>query len=103
MSDLGARILSFVLPVLPGLIIGFFLGRLARKAFGTALLIAGGLVAVMLLVGYFGGDVSVVGDFLKTASSWAGEQLTGIKQYLAAMLPTAAAIGIGFKLGLGRG
>lgn len=102
MNDLGDRLVSFFLPLLPGFLIGYVLGRLAKKAFGTALLLAGGFVALLFVVGHFSGDMSIVGDYFELVSSWAGEKLTGIKQYLAAILPTAAAIGIGFKVGLGR-
>lgn len=102
MEDLLARIMSFVLPLLPGLIAGFLLGRLAKKALGTALLIAGAIAVIVFLLGYFGADVSIVKDWLESGSSWAGEQLSGIKQYLAATLPPLAALGIGFKIGLAR-
>jgi uncharacterized membrane protein (Fun14 family) len=103
MADLGARLVAFILPLLPGFLVGYFLGRLARKAFGTALLLAVGVVAALFLVGHFGGDVSIAADFFSWASSWAGETLSGVKQYLAAIVPTAAAMGLGFKVGLGRG
>jgi hypothetical protein len=103
MPEIVARLLAFIGPLLPGFFVGFFLGRLARKAFGTALSIAAGLVAILFLAGHFGADLSIVSDFLNWASSWAGDTLTGIKQYLAAILPTAAAVGVGFKVGLGRG
>jgi uncharacterized membrane protein (Fun14 family) len=103
MSDVGSQILSFALPLLPGFAAGFFLGRLARKALMTALLIAGGIVVVLFLIGHFGGDISGVTSWLKSTSAWAGEQLEGAKQYLAAILPTAAALAVGFKVGLGRG
>jgi len=103
MPEFGARLLAFIVPLLPGFLVGYLLGRLARKAFGTALLIAAGIVAALFLIGHFGGDVSMAGDFFRWASSWAGETLTGIGEYLAAIVPTAAAMGVGFKVGLGRG
>ncbi len=103
MSDIGSQILAFVLPLLPGFLAGYLLGRFARKALTTALLIAGGIVFVLFLIGHFGGDVSGVRAWLESASAWAGEQLDGARQYLAAILPTAAAIAVGFKFGLGRG
>lgn len=102
MSDLGARLLSFILPLLPGLVIGFAIGRLARKALSTALLIGGAVALVLFLVGHFGGDTAAVKSWLEEASAWAGEKLTGVGQYLAAIVPTIAALGIGFKIGLGR-
>ena len=103
MPDIVSQILAFVLPLLPGFLAGFLLGRFARKALTTALLIAGGVVLVLFLVGHFGGDVSGIRVWLESTSAWAGEKLEGTRQYLAAVLPTAAAIAVGFKLGLGRG
>lgn len=103
MEDIFARATAFVVPLLPGFIAGFLLGRFARKALGTALFIAAGVVLVALAVGYFAGDVSLVGDWLQTGSSWAGETLSGFTQTVAALLPPIAALGIGFKVGLGRG
>jgi uncharacterized membrane protein (Fun14 family) len=103
MEDIGARIVAFILPLLPGFIAGYFLGRFAREALGTALLIAAGVAAAALAVAYFAGDVSLVADWLRTGSSWAGEKLSGFGQYVAALLPPIAALGIGFKIGLGRG
>lgn len=102
MAEFGSRVVAFIWPLLPGFLVGFLLGRLARKAFGTALLIAAGFVGILFLVGHFGGDMSIVRDYFELASSWAGEKLTGMKQYLAAIVPTAAALGIGFKIGLSR-
>ncbi len=102
MSDIGARLVSFILPLLPGLAIGFVLGRFARKALSTAIMVAAGIALVLFLVGHFGGDTSIVKSWLEEASVWAGEQLTGFGEYLAAIVPTVAALGIGFKLGLGR-
>lgn len=101
-SDTAARALSLLLPLLPGLVAGYLLGRMARKALSTALMLAVFAVAVLFLVGHFAADMSAVASWLQTASSWAGERLAGTKQYLAAILPTAAALGFGFKLGLGR-
>ena len=42
-------------------------------------------------------------SWLKSGSARAGEHLEGAKQYLAAILPTATALAVGFKFGLGRG
>ena len=103
MPDFVSQLLSFVVPLLPGFLAGFVLGRFARKTLTTALLIAGGIVLVLFLVGHFGGDVSGVRAWLESTSAWAGDKLEGTKQYLAAILPTATAIAVGFKFGLGRG
>jgi uncharacterized membrane protein (Fun14 family) len=102
MEDLTARLTSFILPLLPGLVAGYLLGRLARKAFSTALFIALGMAVVVLALALFGADVSFVRDWLETGSAWAGEKLSGARQYLAALLPPLAALGIGFKIGLGK-
>ena len=102
MSDITARIMAFVLPLLPGFLAGFVIGRIARKALSKALLVAAGLAVVLFLLGRFGVDTSTVTSWLELGSSWAGDQLEGAQQYLAAILPTAAAIGVGFKVGLGR-
>jgi uncharacterized membrane protein (Fun14 family) len=102
MSDLTARIMAFVVPLLPGFLAGFVIGRIARQALSKALLVAGGVALVLFLLGRFGVDTSTITGWLQLGSSWAGEQLEGAKQYLAAILPTAAAIGVGFKVGLGR-
>lgn len=103
MEDLVPRVASFVVPLLPGFFLGFLLGRFARNALGTALLIAGVLAGAVFLLGHFGADVSIVKDWLSAGSSWAGEQLSGMKQYLAAIVPPIAALGFGFKFGFGRG
>jgi uncharacterized membrane protein (Fun14 family) len=102
MSEIGARILAFVLPLLPGFLIGYFLGRIAGKAFSKALLTGGAIVVVLFLLGRYGIDTSTMQDWLRSASSWAGDQLEGAAQYLAAILPPVAALGIGFRFGLGR-
>lgn len=102
MSDIAGQVMSLVAPLLPGFLAGFFLGRVARKALSKAMLIAGGAFLVLFLLGRFGVDTSTMESWVQAGSSWAGEQLEGVKQYLAALLPTAAAVGVGFKVGLGR-
>lgn len=37
MEDIAARLASFILPLLPGLAVGYLLGRFARHALSTAL------------------------------------------------------------------
>ena len=103
MEDIAARLASFILPLLPGLAVGYLLGRFARHALSTALLMAAGLAVLLLLLASIGADVSFVRDWLQAGSSWAGEQLSGVKQALAALLPPLAALGIGFKIGLAKG
>jgi uncharacterized membrane protein (Fun14 family) len=88
--------------MVPGFLVGFFLGKIAKEAFTKALLIAGGIFLALYLGGRFGLDTSTAEDLLDAGSSWAGDKLEGFKQYVAAMLPTAAALGIGFKVGFGR-
>ena len=102
MSDLTAKIVAFVVPLLPGFLAGFVLGRIAKNALSKALLVAAGVAVLLFLLGRFGLDTSTVTEWLRLGSSWAGEQLEGVTQYLAAILPTAAAVGVGFKVGLGR-
>jgi uncharacterized membrane protein (Fun14 family) len=94
--------MSLVGPLSPGFLAGFFLGRVARKALSKAMLIAGGAIVLVFLLGRFGVDTSTMESWLQAGSSWAGERLEGVKQYLAALAPTAAAVGVGFKVGLGR-
>jgi uncharacterized membrane protein (Fun14 family) len=100
MSDIGARILAFVLPLLPGFVIGYVLGRIAGKALSRALLIGGALAVALFLLGRYGFDTSTVEDWLRSASSWAGDQVEGAARYLAALLPPVAALGIGIRFGL---
>ncbi len=102
MSDIGSQVIAFILPLAPGFLAGFLLGKVAKKAFTKALLIAGGIFLALYLGGRFGMDTSTAERLLETGSSWAGDKLTGVKQYLAAVLPTAAAVGVGFKVGFGR-
>lgn len=102
MSDTGSQILALVAPMVPGFVVGFLLGKVAKKALKKALLIAGGIFLALYLGGRFGLDTSTAEGMLEAGSSWAGDKLTGFKQTVAAMLPTAAALGIGFKVGFGR-
>lgn len=103
MSEIGARLMAFVIPLLPGLLIGYFLGLIAGKALSKALLIGGAIVVGLFLLGRYGIDTTTLQDWLRSASSWAGGQLEGVAQYLAAFLPPIAALGIGFRFGLVRG
>jgi uncharacterized membrane protein (Fun14 family) len=103
MSDIGARILAFVLPLLPGFLIGYVLGIVAGKAMSRALMIGGAVAVGLFLLGRYGVDTSTMQDWLRNASSWAGDQLEGAAQYLAAILPPLAALGIGFRFGMLRG
>ena len=102
MSDIGSQVAAFLLPMVPGFLAGFVLGKLAKKALSKALLIAGGVFLALYLAGRFGLDTSTAEELLAAGSSWAGDRLTGLKQYVAAILPTAAAVGVGFKFGFGR-
>jgi uncharacterized membrane protein (Fun14 family) len=102
MSEIGARVLAFIVPLLPGFLIGYFLGRIAGKALSKALLIGGAIFVVLFLLGRYGVDTSTMKDWLQAASSWAGERLEGVAQYVAALLPPIAALGIGFRIGMGR-
>jgi len=102
MEDLVARIIGFVIPLLPGFVLGFVLGSLAKKALATALMIAAGVAVVLFLAAQMGGDVSFVADWLKAGSSWAGDNLSSLGQKIAAVLPPVAALVIGFKVGMSR-
>jgi uncharacterized membrane protein (Fun14 family) len=102
MPEFVARILAFVVPLLPGFLIGYILGRIAGKALSRALLIGGVIAVVLFLLGRYGVDTSTMQGWLRAASSWAGDQLEGAAQYLAAILPPIAALGIGLRLGLLR-
>ena len=102
MEEVAEQAISLLIPIMPGLVLGFFLGVVARKALSTALMIAAVLILGVLLAAYLGAEISAITDWLRTASSWAGGQLSDTRQYLAAVLPTLAGLGVGFKLGLGR-
>lgn len=103
MPDVIAKIAAFVMPLLPGFFAGYLLGRLARSALRTALLIGGGVALALFALAHFGVDTSTLEGWLRLGSSWAGEKLQGAKQYLAAVLPAAAALAVGFKIGMARG
>jgi uncharacterized membrane protein (Fun14 family) len=102
MSDIGSQVIAFVSPMIPGFLVGLLLGKIDKKALTKALLIAAGIFLALYLGGRFGLDTSTAVDLLEAGSSWAGDKLTGFKQYMAAILPTAAAVGVGFKVGFGR-
>ena len=103
MSEIGARILAFVLPLLPGFLIGYVVGRIAGKALSRALLIGGAIVVALFLLGRYGVDTSTMEEWLRSASSWAGDQLEGAARYLAAIVPPVAALGVGIRFGMRSG
>ena len=102
MEDLLAKIIGFTVPLLPGFVLGFVLGSLAKEALTTALMIAAGIAVILFLTAQLGGDISFVADWLEAGSSWAGDNLSGVGQKIAAILPPIAAVGIGFKVGMSR-
>jgi uncharacterized membrane protein (Fun14 family) len=88
----------------PSFIGGFVIGLLARKALRTTLLLAGVALLGVYLAGRAGLDAGAVEAWVRSASSWAGENIEGAQRSLAALLPSAGAAGAGGFLGFrGRG
>lgn len=83
----------------PSFIGGFVLGLLAKKALRTTMLIAGIALLLVYLAGRVGLDAGAVEAWIRSASSWAGDNIEGAQRSLAALLPSAGAAAAGGVLG----
>lgn len=88
----------------PSFIGGLVLGLLARKALRTTMILAAIALLGVYLAGRAGIDAGAVEAWVRSASSWAGENIEGAQRSLAALLPSAGAAGVGGFVGLrGKG
>lgn len=83
----------------PSFLGGWLIGKLARKAMRTTLLVTGLVLVAASLAGWAGFDAGAVEAWVRNASSWAGENIEGAQRSLAALLPSAGAAAVGGFLG----
>jgi uncharacterized membrane protein (Fun14 family) len=81
---------------------GFFIGWGARRAIRLTSVIIGVAVAATGVLVWLGWDMSAVQSWLNSTSAWAGENIEGAGRYLASLLPSAGAAGIGGVFGFKR-
>jgi uncharacterized membrane protein (Fun14 family) len=101
MSDLLSTYGPSLLALAPSFLAGWLIGKLARKAMRTTLLVTGLVLVGVYLAGRAGFDAGAVEAWVRNASSWAGENIEGAQRSLAALLPSAGSAAAGGFLGFG--
>jgi uncharacterized membrane protein (Fun14 family) len=90
-------------PILLSLLVSFLggwvIGRTARRALATTMLVTGVILALLALVGRIGVDGSTADQWVRSGSAWLGTNIEGAGRYLAALLPAATAATVGGVLG----
>lgn len=99
MSDLLKTYGPTLLALAPSFIGGWLIGRIARRALRTTLVLTGLVLAAVYLAGRLGLDAGAVEAWVRSASSWAGDNIEGAGRSLVALLPAAGAAGAGGWLG----
>jgi hypothetical protein len=102
MSDLMENLGPTIVALAPSFFGGWLVGRLARRALKTTMLVASGFLLLVWIAGRLGLDAGFVKTWVDGASSWAGENIDGARRSLAALLPSATAAAVGGWLGFGR-
>ena len=102
MSDLLENFGPTVLALAPSFLGGWVIGFLARRALRTTMLVAAGFLFLVWVAGRIGLDAGIVETWIDSASSWAGDNIDGVRRSLAALLPSATAAAVGGWLGFGR-
>ena len=99
MSELLDTYGPTILALAPSFIGGFVIGVLAKRALRTTMVLAGIALLGVYLAGRAGLDAGAVEAWVRSASSWAGEEIEGARRSLAALLPSAGAAAAGGFLG----
>ncbi len=81
---------------------GWVIGRTARRALGTTMLVTGVILALLAVLGRFGIGGSMADQWVRSGSAWLGANVEGTARYLGALLPAAAAATAGGLLGFRR-
>ena len=82
---------------------GFFIGWLFRKFIKTALLVSGGLLALLAVarkLGWFEADWTSLEGYLRDSFAWIGGHAGSFKNFLTGYLPSAGAAALGFFFGV---
>ena len=82
---------------------GFIIGWLFRKFIKTALLVSGGLLALLAVarkLGWFEADWTSLEGYLRDSFAWIGGHAGSFKNFLTGYLPSAGAAALGFFFGV---
>jgi uncharacterized membrane protein (Fun14 family) len=90
-------------PILLSLLVsfvgGWVIGRTARRALATTMLVTGVILALLAVLGRLGVDGSIADQWVRSGSGWLGANIEGAGRYLATLLPAATAATAGGLLG----
>jgi uncharacterized membrane protein (Fun14 family) len=93
-------------PILLSLLVsfagGWVIGRTARRALGTTMLVTGVILVLVAVLGRLGIGGSMADEWVRSGSAWLGSNIEGAGRYLAALLPAATAATAGGLLGFRR-